>query len=71
MVDVLKQKSDHFYTSSVVGKHVSIVGFHTHSWIYQRHDIDVSTDVTTQRVLRCANSQLRNALKSLMLANEL
>ena len=69
VVGVCKQNSFHFCKRSVVAEHVSVVGFHTNSWIYQRHNIDVSFDVTIQSALRSANSQILNGLTTLMLIN--
>ena len=38
---------------------------------YQRHDIDVSIDVTTLKALQCTNSKILIALMTSILTNEL
>ena len=36
---------------------------------YQRHDIDVSIDITTLKALQCTNSKILIALMTLILTN--
>ena len=38
---------------------------------YQRHDIDLSSDVTTLKALQCTKSKILIALMTLIVTNEL